>query len=245
MSWSSWRIAAASLAVTGVVAGGAVDIARGIRMDENLGLVMANYFSYFTIVSAIATIIVLIAAARRSGPLATDDGVESRTLAVALATTSTAMIILAIVYNALLRGLPLNLATPDPSWVAFLDRWATETLHVVVPVYIVIDVLFAPRRRVLTWRALIGIVGIPLLWAAYTMLRGPLVPAPDGSAPYWYPYPFLDPNGPSGYETPMLYIGVIAAAFLVVGGILVLLTHRHHDAAHPARTPRLRTRVRI
>ena len=55
MSWSSWRIAAASLAVTGVVAGGAVDIARGIRMDENLGLVMANYFSYFTIVSAIAS----------------------------------------------------------------------------------------------------------------------------------------------------------------------------------------------
>jgi hypothetical protein len=214
-------------------------------MDENLALVMANYVSYFTIVSAIATIIVLLAAARRSGPLATEDGVESRTLAVALATTSTAMIILSIVYNALLRGLPLNLATPDPSWVSFLDHWTTETLHVVLPIYIVVDVLFAPRRRVLTWRALLGIVGIPLLWAVYTMVRGPLVPAPDGSAPYWYPYPFLDPNGPSGYATPMLYIGVIAAAFLVVGGILVILTHRHHDIARPARAARLRTRVHI
>ncbi|GAA4349741.1 Pr6Pr family membrane protein [Microbacterium rhizosphaerae] len=246
MNWSSWRIVAASIAVTGVAAGLVVNIARAIRLEQDLGLVIANYFSFFTIVSAISTIIVFFVAARRNGPLATTDGVESRSLAVAMATTSTAMIILSIVYNAMLRGLPTHFSTPDPGWVAFLDRWATETLHVVVAIYIVIDVLFAPRRRALTWRALVGIVGIPLLWAVYTMLRGPFTPAPDGTAPYWYPYPFLDPNGPTGYQTPMLYIGVIAASFLVVGGILVLLTHRRHGAPRPslaARGPRLRPRV--
>jgi len=246
MNWSSWRIVAASVAITGVAAGLVVNIARAMRLGQDLGLVIANYFSLFTIVSAVSTIIVFFVAARRNGPLATKDGVESRSLAVAMATTSTAMIILSIVYNALLRGLPTHFATPDPSWVAFLDRWATETLHVVLAVYIVIDVLFAPRRRALTWRALTGIVGIPLLWALYTMLRGPLTPAPDGSAPYWYPYPFLDPNGPMGYQTPMLYIGAIAAAFLLVGGVLVLLTHRRHGAARPSlasRPPQMRPRI--
>jgi len=246
MNWSSWRIMAASVAVTGVAAGLVVDIARAMRLGQDTGLVIANFFSYFTIVSAIATIVVLFVAARRNGPLASKDGVESRSLAVAMATTSTAMIILSIVYNAILRGLPTHFATPDPLWVAFLDRWCTETLHVVLAIYIVIDVLFAPRRRVLTWRALVGIVGIPLLWAVYTMVRGPLTPDPDGAAPYWYPYPFLNPNGPTGYQTPMLYIGIIAAAFLVVGGVLVLLTHRRHGAARPSlasRPPELRPRI--
>ncbi len=228
MSWSRWRITAAAVAGTGVVAGGTVDVARGIRLDEDLALVVANYVSFFTVVSVVSTIVVLLVAARPRGPLATPDGVESAPLAVGLATTTTAMIILAIVYNAMLRGLPLELATPDPGWVTFLDRWATETMHVVLPLYLVVDLIWAPRRRRLGWTSLTGIVGIPLVWALYTMVRGPLVTAPDGATPYWYPYPFLDPNGPTGYAQPLIYIGAIAAAFLILGGAVVLLTHRHH-----------------
>jgi|GEM_PF-540171 len=225
-SWARLRRIAAVFAITGVAAGAAVDVTRGIQLGEDIGLVIADYFSLFTIVTSIATVVAHLLAARQSGPLASSEGVESHPLAIALATTSAAMIILAIVYNAMLRGLPLELATPGPWWVAILDRWATESLHVVVPLYLVVDVLFAPRRRRLAWTALVGIVGIPLLWAAYTMIRGPLVPAPDGSAPYWYPYPFLDPNGPAGFQTPLIYIGVIAAAFLALGSVMVALTRR-------------------
>lgn len=250
-TWSLRRRIAAVVAITGVAAGGAVDLARGLRLGQDIGLVVANYFSLFTVVSSIATAVVLLLAARRSGPLARAGGVESLSLAVALATTSTAMIILAIVYNALLRGMPLNLATPDPWWAAVLDRWATESLHVIVPLYILADVLFAPRRRRLGWATLTAIVGIPLLWAAYTMLRGPFVPAPDGSASHWYPYPFLDPTGPAGYLTPLAYIGVIAVAFLALGSVLIALsrrrratclhTDRHLVPRRPLRGPARRT----
>ncbi|MDQ4213113.1 Pr6Pr family membrane protein [Microbacterium capsulatum] len=225
-SWRILRIIASCLAITGVITGGVVNIARGVRMSQDMVLVVENYFSFFTIVSTIATIVTFLIAARRNGPLATADGVESAPLAIALATTSTAMIILGVVYNALLRSLPLDLATPDPWWVTFLDRWSLEVLHVALLAYVVVDVLFAPRRRRLGWLSLVAIVGIPLLWAAYTMIRGPLVPAPDASTPYWYPYFFLDPNGPGGYATPMMYIGAIAAAFLILGGVMILLTHR-------------------
>jgi hypothetical protein len=215
---------AASVAASGVVAGFIVNIARGVRMDQSLALIVADYFSYFTIVASLATIVVLLIAARRGGPLATPDGIESPALAIALATTSAATIILGVVYNALLRGLPSDLPSPDPTIIAVLDRWEIETLHVVLPLYVIVDVLFAPRRRALPWGALGAIVGFPLLWALYTMVRGPLVPAPDGSTPYWYPYPFLDPHGPAGFATPTIYIGAIAAGFLMVGIGLVLLS---------------------
>ncbi|MDL9981283.1 Pr6Pr family membrane protein [Microbacterium candidum] len=243
MKWSSWRIlriVASWLGISAVVAGGAVDIARGIRMSQNMVLVVENYFSFFTIVTTIAMIVTFFIAARRNGPLASADGVESTPLAIALATTSTAMIILGIVYNVLLRSIPLDLATPDPFWVTFLDRYSLEVLHVALLAYVIVDVLFAPRRRRLGWLSLIAIVGIPLVWAVYTMVRGPLVPAPDGSTTYWYPYFFLDPNGPGGYATPMMYIGVIAVAFLVLGSVMILLTHRNRlapkETAPPADT---------
>jgi hypothetical protein len=239
MRWSTWRMLAAVVAISGVVAGFIVNIARGTRMNENLALVVVDYVSYFTIVSAIATIVVLIVGAR-SRPLTAPDGVESRAVAVWMATTSAAMIILGIVYNALLRGLPASLVTPDLWFVAFLDRWSVETLHVVIPLFIIVDVLFGPRRRRLGWSALVAIVAFPLAWVVYTMLRGPFAPAPDGSTRFWYPYPFLNPNAPSGYSTPMIYIGGIAVGFLVVGVVLILLTHRRRraingpDAGSPA-----------
>jgi hypothetical protein len=244
MNWSTWRTGAAAVAASGVIAGFIVNIARAQRMQQDLGLVLANYFSLFTIVSSTATIVVLLIAARR-GASAPPDAVESAPLAIALATTSAAVIILGIVYNALLRGIPSDVAAADPPAVAFLDHWATETLHVVLPIFLIIDAVFGPRRRELRWNALYAVVGIPLIWAVYTMARGPLVPAPDGSTPYWYPYPFLDPNGPSGYATPLTYIGAIAAAFVLAGSALILLTHRHrHVPRHnAARTGRLRPRV--
>ena len=143
MRWSTWRMIGASVAASGVVAGFVVNIARAARMGQSLGLVVADYFSYFTIVASLATIVVLMIAARRSGPLAAPDGVESPALAIALATTSAATIILGVVYNALLRGLPADLPSPDPTIIAVLDRWEIETLHVVLPLYVIVDVLFA------------------------------------------------------------------------------------------------------
>lgn len=232
MNWSTLRISTAAVAASGVIAGFIVNVTRAERMRQDLGLVLADYFSLFTIVTSGATIVVLLIAARR-GAAAPREFVESVPLAIALATTSTAVIILGVVYNLLLRGIPSEVAAADAPAVAFLDHWAIETLHVVVPAFIVVDAVFGPRRRRLTWKALYAVVGIPLVWAVYTMTRGPLVAAPDGSTPYWYPYPFLDPNGPTGYATPLAAVAAIAVAFVVVGSGLIMLTRRH-----PAVPPR-------
>ena len=49
------------------------------------------------------------------------------------------------------------------------------------------------------------------------------MPNPDGSTPWWYPYPFLDPHGAGGYSSAFTYIGVILAGFLAIGSIIILI----------------------
>ena len=46
--------------------------------------------------------------------------------------------------------------------------------EMVGPLLMVIDWLFAPGRRRLEWKVIWTIVVFPLVWAVYTMIRGPL-----------------------------------------------------------------------
>ena len=63
MRWSWFRIAAAVLALSGIVAGFIVNIDRASREKQDLELVLLNYFSLFTIVSSLLSVIALVAAA--------------------------------------------------------------------------------------------------------------------------------------------------------------------------------------
>lgn len=231
MRWTWLRIAAAVVAFSGVVAGFVVNVDRATREGQDLGLVLANYFSLFTIISTLLSVVVLIVAASwaRRHP---HEPREPFGIALALAAVTGPILLLGAVYNALLRGLPSEIALGDAPPIAFLDTYATEVLHVVMPVYFLLDLFFAPRRRGLPWWSLGVIVGYPLVWASYTMIRGELVSNPDGSSPWWYPYPFLDPHGAGGYGSALLYIGAILVGFLIIGsGIIAVGRYREKRAA--------------
>lgn len=232
MRWVWFRGAAAIVAGSGIVAGLLVNIDRATREGQDLGLVLANYFSMFTIVSSILSVIVLTAAARwmLRHPGASP---EPAGIALAIAAVTGPVIMLGVVFNVLLRGDPPAIAATDPRWVSFMDSWATEALHVVLPLYFVIDLLFATRRRGLPWRSLAVIVSYPIVWTTYTMIRGELVPNPDGSAPWWYPYGFLDPHV-AGYDSAFSYIGGILFAFVLLGIAVIGIgrSRERHAAAH-------------
>ncbi|WP_353813739.1 Pr6Pr family membrane protein [Agromyces sp. SYSU T00266] len=235
-------MAAAIVAGSGILAGLLVNVDRATRDGQDLGLVLANYFSMFTIVSSILSVIVLSVAAHwmRRHPGRTPEPVG---VALALAAVTGPVILLGVVFNVLLRGEPPAIAATDPLWVANLDSWATETLHVVLPLYFVVDLLFASRRRGLPWRALTVILSYPLAWTTYTLIRGELVPNPDGSAPWWYPYGFLDPHV-AGYGSAFAYIGGILFAFLLLGiAIIGIGRSRERYAAAHVRVARLRIRA--
>ncbi|WP_109208771.1 MULTISPECIES: Pr6Pr family membrane protein [Microbacterium] len=207
---------------SGVVAGFIVNVDRAARQGQGLGDVLANYFSLFTIVSTMLAIVALSVAAswamRNPGTSR-----EPLGIALAIAAVTGPILLLGLVYNLLLRGLPSAVALGDTAGIAMLDKYAAEVLHVVLPIYFVLDLLLASRRRALPWWSLAVLVGYPLVWTTYTMVRGERVGNPDGTTPWWYPYPFLDPHGAGGYPSAFLYIGAILVGFLAIGSMIIMI----------------------
>lgn len=231
MHWTWMRSAAAGLGISAVTAGYVVNVDRATRQGQNLALVLANYFSMFTIVSTLLAAGALLAAATwaRMHPHATR---EPLTVALALAIVTGPMLLLGVVYNVLLRGIPSEVAAADSAGIAILDNYAIEVLHVVLPLYLLADLLFARRRRGLPWWSLPVLAAYPVAWLLATMIRGELVTDPSGAADWWYPYPFLDPHGAGGWASVAAYIAVMFATLVAIGaGVVGVGRYRERRAA--------------
>lgn len=238
MHWSWMRLAAAGMGVSAVAAGYIVNVDRATRQGQSLALVLANYFSMFTILSTLLSAAALAAAATwaRMHPERTR---EPLGIALALAVTTGPVLLLGVVYNVLLRGVPSEVAAADSAGIAMLDTYAVEVLHVVLPLYLLADLLFATRRRGLPWWGLPVLTVYPLSWLLYTMVRGELVVDPSGLAGWWYPYPFLDPHAGGGWGSVLLYIAGIFAAFVGIGaGIIAIGRYRDRRATRRETTVR-------
>ncbi len=85
------------------------------------------------------------------------------------------MIVTGIVYNTLLRNVELPQGVTVP--------WSNEVLHVVIPLFLLADVLLAPRRRALGWSTIAVTAIFPLVWAVYTLIRANLIIAPATGQP--------------------------------------------------------------
>ena len=221
--WSGLRLVMGLLIIAAVVTQLVASITSTIELGRDLGTVIANFFSFFTILSNVLAATTLLWAGI-AGLRAGRDAVESPALATTLACATTAMVITGIVYNALLRGITLPQGSePVP--------WSNEVLHLIGPLFLLLDLLFAPRRRGLPWRSIAVVLAFPLVWSAYTLLRGPLVTNPANGEPWWYPYPFLNPNGPGGWPSVIVYIVVISLAFVAVGSFTVWIGRRRSTAS--------------
>ncbi len=153
-----------------------------------------NFFGYFTlqsnILAAVILLIVAIAAlVRRTLP---------GWFAIVRAAWVTYMVIVGVVYNTLLVG------TPGGGGVAL--EWANHVVHIVFPIYILLDWILVADRPALPWKRLWLVVVYPLVWAAVVLVRG----ATDG----WVPYPFLDPS--LGYGSIAVTVLLILVAVIVV-----------------------------
>ncbi len=135
------------------------------------------------------------------------------------------MLVTGVVYNTLLRGVPI----PQGQTVG----WSNEVLHVVVPLFLLLDVLIAPAPRRLPWSTIALVVAYPVVWAGYTLVRANLTVNPGNGNPWWYPYPFLDPHLQGGYGGVAVYVVGIAAAIGLCGALVVgvarLRSRRHVD----------------
>jgi hypothetical protein len=152
-----------------------------------------NFFGYFTIQSNLLGALVLGTTAV-VGLLGLR---QSLGLQLARASITTYLIAVALVYNTLLTGLAGGVDV----------AWANTVMHVVFPLYCLVDWLVVADRRALPFRLLWVVELYPAVWCIVVLLRGAL----DG----WVPYPFFDPA--QGYGTVTLYLVAIAIAFIAVG----------------------------
>ncbi|GAA2004190.1 Pr6Pr family membrane protein [Brevibacterium samyangense] len=206
--WAWVRIASAVVLCVAVFRQGA---ASAIGVAEDGGSVVGygfNFVSYFTNESNLAAVVMLVmggVALLRGRDLPVWFGTFRVVVVTCMATTG-------IVYNALLRG--DGTPNPDSIW------WANEVLHVVGPVLVVLDGVFGPGVRRVSFRVLWWVAGFPVVWAIYTMLRAPIAAEPTTGEQPWYPYPFLDPAA-DGVLSVVLHIVAIAGVIVGVGAVVV------------------------
>ena len=163
------------------------------------GASVVNFFSFFTVLSNLlaATVFVVTAVTDLRRPRGLPR-TPSRDLlrgfpVVPMATTG-------LVWVVALRDLDEALQTTIP--------WVNTVVHILMPVVVVLDWLLDPPREPIALRRALVWLAYPVLWAVYTLVRGPLA--------HWYPYPFLDPAQVGG-------AGGVAVAVLVVGALMLVL----------------------
>ena len=211
--WSLLRLVMAAAITAAIVAQLVRSVTSAIEAGRDVVTIIANFFSFFTILSNAASAVILATAAIWYLSQGRRAKVEPRWLAFLLAAVTTYMVVTGIVYNTLLRGIAL-----EPGSVV---AWSNEVLHLVGPLFLLADLFVGPFRRALPWRTILGIVIFPLLWVAYTLLRAQFIVNPGTGDPYWYPYPFLNPNNPGGWGSVIVYVIVIAVAIIAVALLVV------------------------
>ena len=182
----------------------------------NIALSIANFFSFFTIQSNVATVAVTAIGAYLLATNTLPNPAWFNTLYAAVATY---MIVTGIVYNLLLRGIAL----PQGATL----EWSNEILHVVGPLWMLVDWLFAPGRVAVPWKKLWLILIFPVVWVIYTLVRAPFTPNELTGDSYWYPYPFLNPNlSQNGYLSVTFYVILIAAVIGLTAAGVIWRSHR-------------------
>jgi len=180
-----------------------------------------NFFGYFTIQSNIITMVAFFASAyfilgRKTQP----------TWVIYLrAITTTIIVLVGLVYNTLLSGAPLA--------GSFDLAWSSNILHIIVPIYALVDWLLLPDRTKLPHRGLWLVLIYPLVWLVVILIRG----ATDG----WVPYPFLDPA--TGYGSVTIHCIAISALTAVFAlavfalAVFALSRVRAQPGEHPRAVP--------
>ena len=107
-TWSVMRLAMAALIIAAVVAQLAKSLSTAAELGRDVGTTLANFFSFFTILSNSLAAAVLIWAALWFFTRGRHSNAEPPALALALACVTTYMIITGVVYNLLLRQIVLT-----------------------------------------------------------------------------------------------------------------------------------------
>ena len=183
---------------------------------------ITNFFTYFTVLSAIAAVIVLLAA----GVTAVRRPEDPAWLDMARAMITTYILVSGVVYAIIVwQSASANYSIAVP--------WSSQILHFWIPTLALIDWIVDPFKARVPWRYLGWVIVFPIVWLVFTLVRGPIVG--------WYPYFFLDSRQVSGPAETVFYCAIIVVIITGISALLVALTRvkrmpRHLQAPWAAGT---------
>jgi hypothetical protein len=165
---------------------------------------IANYFSYFTILSnllvAVGLTFSVFLPTTKTGKFFSSLSVQA---AIALY-----ILIVGLVYNVILRGI----WTPK-GWQLVVDN----LLHVLNPILYIMYWLRYAKKEKLNWKDGIYWTIFPFLYLIYSLVRG--------SVTNWYPYPFLN-VAEFGFNRVMVNVCVMTILFFVAGLGLIAVNNK-------------------
>jgi hypothetical protein len=168
-----------------------------------------EYFAYFTIQSSLIAAVVLTVTALRE----LQGKADTKTLTLARLSVSTYAIVVAVVYNALLRGAKVLPGDPDYGY-----NWPVapnEILHVWAPILILLDFALTITITQIKFKQTFWVLVFPLAWLAFTIVRGLNTD--------WWAYWFLNPNEKAGVVGVVAYIFGIMFFMLFSASVSLLL----------------------
>lgn len=184
----SLRLSLASLLTVALAA----QLAIGMSRAE---LSVANFLSFFTILSNIGAVVVMVMLAARPGR------VDEARFSVLRGAVTVYMSVTGLVYAVLLAPTGIDVGLTEP--------WVNWSLHVVGPLALAADWVIHPPAPRIERSALLIWLGFPALYLAYTLVRGGIID--------WHPYPFLDPGETDGYGGVAMWASVVLVVILVFG----------------------------
>lgn len=179
--------------------------------------VTGNFFSYFTVQSAMAGVVLFVIAA----VIAFRQPVDPPWLDMFRALVTTYIVVSGIVFLTIVIQSSTREYTIDVPWSA-------QVLHFWIPLFAVVDWIADTGKARLSWKPLPWVIVYPLFWCAFTLVRGAVVG--------WYPYFFLDPAQVNGVAT-LVYSSIVVVIMTAIAATLISLTRL------PLRRLRLRHRA--
>lgn len=172
-------------------------------------LTVANFFSYFTVLSNIGAVVVLFMLAARP------DRNESLWLGVIRGAVTVCMAVTGLIYATILYPQLADVAAPEP--------WIDISIHVVGPIVVIADWLYDPPIVALPKLSILYWMIFPAAYLLYSLVRG--------SFADWYPYPFLDPRGESGWAGVGIWSAVVLIVLVGFGYLFQWWASRNESAA--------------
>jgi len=188
-------------AVIGAVVGwGALGLQLALILEADSDVSVAgqaiDFLSYFTILANIMAAATLTVAAVGTG--------GSRLLGFFTLPTVQTGIAVYVTITGLAYLIFLRTVWDPEGWALVADA----ILHYVSPLFYVGFWFLFVTKGTLRIGDLVGFLGFPVLYVAYSLVRGPII--------HWYPYPFLD-VGDAGIGHVAVNIAVLSAAFALIG----------------------------